>query len=300
MSATTTETWTAKPAAHPVLHRLTERLERARALDPAADKVAATVRKLIGPGPVKDALSGTWLGHALHPLLTDVPIGTWTSASILDLVGGRAAQDGADRLIGVGIAAAVPTAVSGYSDWADSTEGHVDVKRVGIVHAASNVTALVLYSASLAARRAGNRRRGVVLALAGAGTLSVGGYLGGHLSYAQGIGVDQTTFDPPVEDWTPALPDAELAEGALGSADVAGVSIMLTRQNGRVYALADRCSHRGGPLSEGKVADGCVTCPWHGSAFALEDGSIERGPASLPQPTYDVRVKDGTILVRSR
>src|SRR3954468_9623615 len=128
----------------PVAHALAERLGRTEALDQPAQRVAGVIRKVLKPGRVKDLLSGTWLGHPLHPLLTDIPIGTWTSAVILDLVGGRDAQRAADLLIGAGVAAALPTAASGYSDWGDTVLGNPSARRIGLVHAASNISALVL------------------------------------------------------------------------------------------------------------------------------------------------------------
>jgi nitrite reductase/ring-hydroxylating ferredoxin subunit/uncharacterized membrane protein len=282
----------------PALHALAERVGELEVLDPAAKAVAKAVRNAVPKGPVKDALSGTWLGHALHPLLTDVPIGTWTSATILDLIGGSAGRRGADRLVAVGILAATPTAITGLSDWADTEPGHDAVRRIGAVHALSNVTALVLYSGSLAARLAGRRGAGVALGLAGAGALGAGGHLGGHLSYAKGVGVDTHAFDRPVEDWRDVLADAEVPEGALRAADVEGEPVLLARQGGRLFALADRCVHRDGPLHEGELVDGCVQCPLHGSRFALEDGSVERGPAAYPQPVFEARVRDGRIEVR--
>src|ERR1700720_4402537 len=106
------------PPAKPRVTRLLRDVEQMASLDPPAKAVGKYVRSLLGRGAVKDALSGTWLGHALHPVLTDVPIGTWTSATILDVAGGKDAGPAADRLIAIGVAAAIPTAVSGWSDWA--------------------------------------------------------------------------------------------------------------------------------------------------------------------------------------
>ena len=145
------------------------------------------------------------------------------------------------------------------------------------------------------ARRAprGARGTGKLLALAGAGALGAGGWLGGHLAYAQGLGVDQTAFEAGPEDWTPALPDAELGEGALHRVDAGGVAVLVARVDGEVHAIANRCSHRGAPLDEGELDGGCVTCPWHGSVFRLADGGVERGPAAYPQPSWRVRVHDG-------
>jgi nitrite reductase/ring-hydroxylating ferredoxin subunit/uncharacterized membrane protein len=267
-------------------------------LDEPARTVAKTVRDTVPRGPVKDALSGTWLGHALHPLLTDLPIGTWTSAVLLDWLGGRATEDAADRLIALGLAFSVPTSVTGMTEWADAEPASEEVRRVGAVHAAANVGATALFGASLAARKRGARGAGRLLALAGAGVLAASGHLGGHLAYATGVGVDQTAFEDPPDAWTAAMRESDLPEGASRYAEVAGVGVMVARYQGEVYALSNRCVHRGGPLDEGELADGCVTCPLHGSTFRLADGAIERGPAAYPQPAWEVRVREGVIELK--
>lgn len=285
-------------ATRPRLHHLAERIGATAALDGPAEALAGWVRGAVPRGPVKDALSGTALGHALHPLLTDLPIGTWTSAAILDVVGGRAARPASRRLIAAGLLAAVPAAATGLNDWADTTPADEGVRRVGAVHAVANVTALALHAASLAARRGERHGRGVALGMAGIGALAVGGHLGGHLSFAKGVGVDRTAFEAAPDEWTQVLGDAELAEGRLRGASANGQPIVLVRLRGRVHALADHCVHRGGSLSEGELVGDCVECPLHGSRFRLEDGSVERGPAAYPQPVYDVRVEQGQIAVR--
>jgi nitrite reductase/ring-hydroxylating ferredoxin subunit/uncharacterized membrane protein len=288
------------PAAErPRLHRLAERVGDLTALDGPAEAVAKRIRDTVPRGPVKDALSGTPLGHAIHPLLTDVPIGSWTSATILDLVGGRAARTGSQRLIAVGVLAALPTAVSGANDWADTTPASDRVRRVGAVHAIANVAALGLYSASLAARRRGDHGRGVALGLAGLGALTAGGHLGGHLSYAKGVGVDQTAFDKGPEEWTEVLDESVLGDGRLHAAEVGGETVLVVRHQGQIHVLNDRCSHRGGALHEGELIDGCVECPLHGSRFRLTDGAVERGPSAYPQPVHDVRVQGGRVAVRA-
>src|SRR5881397_2091872 len=129
----------------------TDALEAAAALDGPAQAVAKQARKLFPRGAVKDAVSGTWLGHALHPMLTDVVIGSFMSATLLDLLGGD--DESAQRLIGVGIAAYGPTALSGVNDWADTEIADERVRRVGLTHAATNAVALTLFTASLLARR---------------------------------------------------------------------------------------------------------------------------------------------------
>ena len=284
----------------PLAARLAERLEALEPLDSVAEPLAKKVRDILPGGPVKDALSGTWLGHALHPLLQLVPLGPWTSAVILDLVAGEDGETSADLLIGTGLLATVPTVATGWSDYADTTVASDAVRRVGIVHAAANVTGATLFAGSLLARGRGDRGRGKLLALAGMGAVSAGGWLGGHLSYAQGVGVDNTAFERYPSDWTPVIDDAQLAEGQPQRVEIDGVPLLVVRDGGQVCVLAERCSHRGGPLSDGEIEDGCVTCPWHGSRFRLADGSVEAGPAAYPQPALDVRVSGGKVEVRDR
>jgi uncharacterized membrane protein len=167
------------------LRQAVERLEEQDFLDRLADPIAEFASRKLR-GPAKEVLSGAWLGHPLHPLLTDLPIGAWTSATVLDVLGGRRARPAADFLVAAGIASALPTALSGVSDWSDLDTRQ---RRVGLVHALAVDTALSLYVASLVARRRGHRVRGTVLSLLGATAMSAGGYLGGHLVYGMGAGV---------------------------------------------------------------------------------------------------------------
>jgi hypothetical protein len=161
----------------PVAVALTQRLEGARGLDGVVHLVQPLVNALLADPARADLLHGTRLGHAVHPPLTDLPIGAWTSATILDVVGGPKARPAAKRLIGVGILAALPTAVTGWAEWgvADQRE-----KRVGVVHAAANVAALTLYTASWRARGRGLHLRGV--------------YLGGHLVEARKVSSRHPAF----------------------------------------------------------------------------------------------------------
>ncbi len=276
---------------------LADRASEAAVLDGPAEQIGKTVRDLVS-GPVKDVLSGTWMGHALHPVLTDVVIGTLTSASLLDLLGGEETDAAARRLIGVGLAAYPPTALTGWSDWADSESVDPDVRRVGLVHAAVNGVAFALYAGSLASRRRGKRGLGVGLALAGAGVMSAGGHLGGHLALRLGVGVDQTVFDRGPEEWTQALPVDEL-DATKPVAGLAGdTPVVLIRDGEQVLALHDRCSHRGCSLATGDVEDGAITCPCHGSRFDLRSGAILQGPATAPQPVLEARTRAGCVEVR--
>jgi nitrite reductase/ring-hydroxylating ferredoxin subunit len=284
----------------PRASELAERIAELEPLDSVAEPIASTVRDVLPGGPVKDALSGTWLGHALHPVMQLAPLGTWMSAVILDLVGGEDSEPAADLLIGTGLLATVPTVASGLADYTDTTLSSSSVRRIGLAHAAANVAGTVLFTSSLLARAGGSRGKGKVLALAGLGAVGVGGWLGGHLSYAEGVGVDNTVFEDYPDDWTPVVAEAQLSDGRAHRGEIGGVPVMVVRDGGRLYALAERCAHRGGPLSDGEIADGCVTCPWHGSRFRLSDGSVERGPAAYPQPALDVRVSAGMVEVRDR
>ena len=276
------------------------RIAQLEALDAPAKKIGKAVRAVIKPGPVKNALSGTWLGHALHPMLTDVTIGSFTSAVMLDWLGGEESEQAARRLIGIGLLSAVPTVSSGYSDWADTEVADESVRRVGIVHAAGNATAAWLFAASWLARRNGDHGRGRVLALAGSGILGGAAYLGGHMTLAEGVGVDHTTFEDGPEEWTAVLDDADVPDGQMRCVEADGTAVMVARTGGNLYALSNRCSHRGGPLHEGELDAGTVTCPWHDSVFDLRDGSLVHGPAAYPQPAWDTRVREGRIEVRRR
>jgi nitrite reductase/ring-hydroxylating ferredoxin subunit/uncharacterized membrane protein len=244
---------------------------------------------------VKDLLSGTQLGHPVHPMLVAVPIGAWVSATVLDLVGGRSGREAARKLVGLGAVAALPTAAAGASDWSDTLGAE---RRVGLVHALGNYAALGVYGASYLARRRGRNGLGVALGLVGAGLVAASGYLGGHLSYAYGVGVDTTAFQAGPQEWTEVANEAEIQEGKATLVEASGVPILLTRVSGRVTAIFDRCTHRGGPLHEGSISGDCVECPWHGSRFRLIDGEVERGPASLPQPRLEVRLEGGRVLLR--
>ncbi len=279
---------------------LIDALEGAAGLDAPAQAVGKKVRATFQPGPVKDALSGTWLGHALHPVLTDVVIGSFLSASLLDLLGGDDDGRAAERLLAVGLVAYVPTALTGVTDWADSELGDPRVRRVGLVHAASNAAAAALYTASLRARRRGERRRGSVFALAGAAVLGGGGYLGGHLTMARGTGPNQTAFDPGPDEWTAALEAGDLVAGEPRRVVVDDTPVLMLRHEKGIHALHDRCSHRGCSLSSSEIEGEVVTCSCHGSRFDLRDGSVLRGPATAPQPAYDVRESEGRIEIRVR
>jgi nitrite reductase/ring-hydroxylating ferredoxin subunit/uncharacterized membrane protein len=277
---------------------IAERIERLEVLDRASEPLQKAVRKAVRQeSDLKDLLSGTWLGHPLHPPLTDVVIGAWTSALLLDLLGDERTEGAADLLVAAGILAAVPTAAAGLSDWAELRGGS---RRVGSVHAIGNTTALVLHALSWSARLRGDRGRGRVLSALGYGVATFSAWLGGHLSFAKGVGVNQTAFEEAPSEWMPVLDEAELGDGKPTAGRANGLGVVLIRKGEHLYALADRCSHRGCSLHEGALNDDdTLTCPCHGSTFRL-DGSIVKGPATSRQPAYNVRKREGRVEIRLR
>ena len=287
--------------------RLT-RLERAQALDRVVTPAQRVVRRL-RPGPLRDALNGVWLGHPLHPVLAQAPVGAWLSAAVLDAARAQAADsDGAvggafggtavaeaqrRRLVAFGLAAAAAAALAGAADW---SEQHEQQMRVGVVHAAANVTAAGFYGASLLTRKPAASR---ALRLAGLAAVTVGGLLGGHIAFRLSGGANQA--EPVLHlvepGWHDLMPAAGLGDGEPVRAMLGEVPMVVIRDGRAVHVLAGRCSHLSGPLWEGGLEAGCLTCPWHGSAFRIADGAVARGPATAPQPVLRTRVRDGMIQV---
>ena len=272
--------------------KLASAIENAEALDPLAKAIQGVYAKVLRYAPLRSLASGTPLGHPFHPLLVAIPIGSWSSALVFDALGDdRAAQ----TAIGAGLVVAVPTAFTGGSDWSYTAGAE---RRIGLVHALCNGAAIWSYAMSWVARRRNRRGVGVVLSLTGMGLISAGGWLGGHLSYALGVGVDTTAFQQVPEGWHDVAEDSDVVTGAVTRVDLQGISVMLTRTtSGQVVAYADRCTHRGGALSEGALVDGCVQCPLHASVFSLDDGHVVQGPATRPQPKFNVRIVDGRVAV---
>ncbi len=241
-----------------------------------------------------DLLHGRLLGHALHPALSDLPVGMWASVPLLDLVGDRR---GATMLTAVGCVAAGATAATGTADWS-VTYGRD--RRLALVHGLANAAALALQLGSLTARLSGRTGRGRLLSIAG---LAVGGtaaYLGGDLVLDRALTVNHTAFLSGPGEWTDVAADSDVTEGTLTAVDVDARKVLLTRVAGKVCALENTCTHAGGPLNEGTVEDGEVVCPWHGSRFRLSDGAVLGGPATFPQPQLEARKMRGRIQIRGR
>jgi nitrite reductase/ring-hydroxylating ferredoxin subunit/uncharacterized membrane protein len=272
-------------------------IESAEALDPAAAAIGKAVRDSIGNGTLKGALSGTWLGHAVHPMLTDVVIGSFTSASLLDVLGTNS-DAASQRLIGLGLLAYLPTAAAGINDWADTEVIDDGIRRVGLVHASCNAVGASLYALSWRARRRGARRLGAAFGLAGMAVMMAGGYLGGHLSMTKGVGPAETVFDQGPTEWTPAADASLLRGGRPQRVVVDDTPVLLLRQGEEIFAIHDRCSHRGCSLSEGSIEGDEVVCACHGSRFSLRSGALKHGPATASQPAFQVRTEAGRVEVR--
>jgi nitrite reductase/ring-hydroxylating ferredoxin subunit len=275
-----------------------DRLEDAAVLDRFTAPVREGVRRWLRPQALRDTLHGVWMGHPLHPALVQLPVGAFASVAVLDAVPGT--ERAARALIATGIVSAVPAAAAGLADW---SEMHEQQQRVGLVHAALNAAGLTLYAASLASRRAGHSGKGKALAYGGISALLASASLGGHLSYRQAGGANHAEEVPHLVDagWQDLCAVDDLAtDGSPQQRMLGTVALVVVQQDGQIDVLSDRCAHLSGPLHEGTVSeDGtCITCPWHGSTFRLEDGSVVHGPATAPQHAFDVRVREGRVQVR--
>jgi nitrite reductase/ring-hydroxylating ferredoxin subunit/uncharacterized membrane protein len=279
-------------------------VERQRWLDAVGDRLQRGVAAAFQAGGdagrrVRDFLHGTWLGHPLHPVLTDVPIGAWTTALLLDAVAGQrqGVAKAADAAIGLGIAGAAGAAVTGLTDWHHTVGGD---RRVGLGHALLNSAALGLYVTAFTLRRRGARDLGRGVAGVGFLLSMAAAYLGGNLVYQRRIGVDHAARPEAWNDFVAVLAEGELRDGDVRRAEVRGVALALVRRADRVYALGESCAHLGGPLSEGRIEGDALRCPWHGSLFGLEDGRVLEGPSTYPQTCFEARVRAGQIEVRAR
>jgi nitrite reductase/ring-hydroxylating ferredoxin subunit len=272
------------------MSRLLARLIDAQAgwASPLGDFNHRWLSALFGPiRPVKDFLNGTWLGHPVHAATTDIPIGALTVVVVLDVLGQSAA---ADVALVVGILAMVASAVAGLADYTD-TDGTPRVRAT--VHSALMTVALVVYIVSLVLRVGAPADRALPIGLSILGYLLItaGAYVGGDVVYVLGNMVSRHAFRGTGGKWV-ALDVSEIPERTLTKAKAGANTLLLYKEGDAIRALHETCAHAGGPLSQGKLVDGCVECPWHGSRFRLTDGRLARGPSVYDQPAYEVRATD--------
>jgi nitrite reductase/ring-hydroxylating ferredoxin subunit/uncharacterized membrane protein len=275
-------------------------------LEPVADRVKQAVSGTFTAAgepsrTIKNFLNGTWLGHPLHPVLTDLPIGAWTAAMIFDAheLGAkrRVTSHPADTAIAIGLAGAAAAAVTGLTDWQD-IDGRG--RRVGLAHGLLNLTGALLFGASLVLRKSGARGLGRGFSLLGYAVALSAAHLGGNLVYGEQIGIDHSKAKNPPADFVPVLDENEIHDDELRRVEKNGMRLLLVKHGGYIHALSEVCSHLGGPLAEGRLEEGSIRCPWHGSRFALGDGRVLDGPATHPQTTFEARVYNGQIEVRAR
>ena len=277
----------------------------APARQPVDEKLQKSLDKFLYGGgrpaaqKIRNFLNGTWLGEPLHVVLKDVPVGAWTAAMVfdaLDIVGDRQEFARASEVsMALGLVAAAGAAVTGMTDWSD-----VDppARRLGLIHGLLNLGGMALFGTSLVLRKKKSRDIGRIASILGYAVMSYAAHLGGKLVYDHRVGVDRTDGQAFPEQFAAVLPETSLEEGKLTRVMYAGTPILLVRHKGRLFALAETCSHFSGPLSEGKLEGDSVVCPYHFSRFALEDGRVLDGPAVHPQPCLEVRTRNGQIEVR--
>ncbi len=264
-----------------------------------ADAINAFYRAL---RPVQGLLNGRWLGHPLHPLVTDVAVGAWTVVLVFDLIGlaqpGAGLATAAAVSLWLGVLAAIGSLLSGATDWKDT---YGLEQRVGFIHGLLMAVVSLLYVLSGVLRLVGpvDGTPARLIGILGFVGLIGGGFLGGEMAFGFGSMVDHNAFRDAVSEFTPVGRIADLGVG-LNYVEAAGQPILVVRDGETVSAIGDVCSHAGGPLHEGTLDHGVVTCPWHGSRFRLGDGSVVRSPATFPQPSYEVRVTDGMVEIRTR
>jgi nitrite reductase/ring-hydroxylating ferredoxin subunit/uncharacterized membrane protein len=271
-------------------------------LDPAVRGLSDSVVRALPAGARTDALHGVPFGQPAHPALVRLPLGCWTSAVLLDLFRG---SDRASRvLIGTGIAGTVPALATGLADWSAL---HTGQQRVGLVHAACQTGAAVLFLGSLAARAGGRPGYGRALSGCGLAVATAGSYLGGHLALRLGAGANHAEQVSHLSGlgWHDLGPLAELPDRRAVRRQLGYLSLLVYRQGTEVSVLSDRCSHLGGPLHQGRIVvergAACVACPWHGSTFVIADGTVIHGPATARQPSFETRVTaDRRVELRPR
>lgn len=307
------------PATSPATSETAALAEREPLIDRIAAGLQNGIKVLIGsqhrpPRLFKSLLHGTWLGHPLHSVVTDIPITAWLLTAVFDVLwllapdanlwAARAAQ--ATTVAGMG--GALGAIATGSADWSD-TFGHE--RRVGLLHGLLNTLATLLYAVSLALRfgvfggtldlapAAGENMTAAILGFVGLGVMLFAAYLGGDLVFGNATGVNHTHFEPMVEQYERVAALAEVPDNSMRRVvSAAGAPVLLIRLGERVYAIGSTCSHDGGPLHEGTLQKNAVQCPWHGARFSIKSGRVLTGPATSNVPRYDVRIRDGQVEVK--
>jgi nitrite reductase/ring-hydroxylating ferredoxin subunit/uncharacterized membrane protein len=256
------------------------------------------------PRRFRSFLNGTWLGHPLHPAITDVPLGAWLMAAVFDIiwlispVASVWAARAALVSVIIGLVGALASAITGFADWSDTYGAE---RRVGLYHALLNVAATVLYIVSLILRLLNGSNESIAAAILGfVGLLAVlsAAYFGGDMVFVKGTAVNHAAWEHGAEEFEAVLPLASLEENKLRRVMAANVPLILLRQGENIYAMGATCPHAGGPLDEGTLTGDVVQCPWHGARFCVRNGRVLTGPATVNAPHYETRVRDGQVEVK--
>jgi nitrite reductase/ring-hydroxylating ferredoxin subunit/uncharacterized membrane protein len=238
--------------------------------------------------------------HPIHPMLIPFPFafltGGWGFGVASALSGKEDLKTVAHYLVPAGIAAGLIAAVPGMIDYTMSVPPRSSAKERATKHALTNVAALSLFAAGWwLSRRSRQRTIPMLFQTLGAAALSAGGWMGGTLAFRNQIGVDHRYANAGKwREETVETPDAmaldRIADGLeLNQMELvhAGRSrVVVARTEDGVAAFADRCTHRGGPLSDGTLICGIVQCPWHGSQFDVRTGEVKCGPAKEAIETF--------------
>lgn len=287
---------TPEPEPQPFAERLSDTLQH------IIQAVVGSHRK--PPRRLKTLLNGTWLGHPLHPVITDVPVTAWVITAVFDVIWLISpttfawAARGAEVTVVIGLLGALGAIVTGLTDWSDTYGAE---RRVGLDHALFNAIATTLYLVSFILRLLagpGDSIAAAIIGFLGLASVTYAAYLGGDMVFAKGTGVNHTAWEAAGEDYEAVLPLESVQENKLYRVTAAGIPVVLLRQGLQFYAISATCPHAGGPLDEGTLAGDVVECPWHGSRFNMLNGRVLTGPATVNAPRYDVRVRNGQIEVK--
>jgi nitrite reductase/ring-hydroxylating ferredoxin subunit/uncharacterized membrane protein len=269
-----------------------------------ANAMSAFFRALGKPGRyLQDLLNGVWLGHSLHATLVDVVIGAATAALLLDLLRIVAGVEGLETattwVIGLAWLSGIGALLTGLTDFKD-TDPDTATRDVAGVHGVINIVGLGGFAFSTMQRINGSHDAAFWGLLVGYAIISVGSYIGGHVVYRYGYGVNANAFSrgKRAKEFTAVLPLADLPEATPTRATLGQTAVVLVRRGDVVHALKDTCAHAGGPLSKGRLEGDTITCPWHASVFRLADGRVVHGPATSRQVSYLARISDGQVELR--
>jgi nitrite reductase/ring-hydroxylating ferredoxin subunit/uncharacterized membrane protein len=263
----------------------------------------AVYNALGSPGKLlQDFMNGSWLGHSLHPVLTDVVVGGTTMVVFLDIlrvffrVDGL--EDAAAWALALSVLAGLGTILTGLTDFKDTATG--DERNIAGMHGVINIVAVLLFFVSLLQRLGGASNGAFWVALIAYLIISVGAYIGGHVVFKYGYMVNRNAFakGKRAREFTPIMAAAELPDATPTKASLGATALVVVRRGDVVYALKETCSHAGGPLSEGTLVGDNIQCPWHTSQFRLSDGAVRHGPSTTRQVAYRARINDGQVEVQ--